>query len=114
MFRGNVSLKIEKMGGHDLFGKPSVSSTIINTRCSIVKLANERLRTSVRTDTSATGGNAHEIVADARLLVNLSADIGEGDKLTVAGVTLRVDQIFVRNDVNGRGHHHQVDCSIWA
>jgi len=113
MFKGNIDLKIERLSGFDAFGQPSVSGST-NARCSIVRLYSESLRTSVRTDTSATGGNAHEMIADARLLIDIKTDISEGDRLTVQGQTLRVMQIFARNDVHGRPHHHQVDCVKWA
>ncbi|MGZ8497412.1 MAG: hypothetical protein ACXWXL_03315 [Candidatus Binatia bacterium] len=113
MFKGNIPLKIEKLGSHDRYGQASVSA-VSNSRCSIVKLSTDRSRTSVRTDTSASGGNAHEIAADARLLVNFNADIAIGDRLTVAGVTLKLDSKLLRNDVHGKSNHWQCDCSIWA
>ena len=112
MFKGNIKIKIEKLAGYDEYGQPVAAPAKVS-RCSIVKLATERAKTTVRTDTSASGGNAHEIISDARILVNINADIAQGDKITVMGVTLRVDQLFRRNDVNGKPHHHQVDCSLW-
>lgn len=112
-FVGNLPCLIEKLSGFDEFGQPALSKKI-KSRCSIVKLAVQDLRTSVRTDTSATGGNAHEYAADSRLLFNLDAPIDIGDKVTVAGVTLKVDAKFVRNSVNGNGHHWQVDASVYT
>ncbi|MGZ8220331.1 MAG: hypothetical protein ACXWT0_01655 [Methylobacter sp.] len=104
---------VERMTGHDAYGQPVVSSTF-SSRCSIVKLAVDRLKTSVRTDTSASGGNAHEIIADARLLAALNPAVEVGDRVIVAGVALRVDTRFVRRDVHGNTHHFQLDLSLWA
>lgn len=104
-------MKIEKLKAYDEYGKPIVSA-VFWSRCSIVRLSIESLRTSVRTDTSGTGGNAHEKVSDTRLLVNINAPLEIGDRITVQNTRLRVDQIFARNDVHGKPHHWQVDCSI--
>ncbi len=113
MFRGNTPLKIEQVGAHDRHGQATVGAAS-KSRCSIVKLTDDRTRTSVRRDTSATGGNAHEITSDARLLIERTATIQPGCRITVLGVTLRVDGVYRRNDVHGVLHHFQVDCSIWV
>jgi flagellar basal body L-ring protein FlgH len=110
-FVGNLPCLIEKLSGFDEFGQP-LASKKIKSRCSIVKLVVQDMRTSVRTDTSATGGNAHEYAGDSRLLFDLSAPIEVGDIITVSGITLQADAKFYRNSVNGKGHHWQVDASI--
>lgn len=113
MFKPNVEMMIEKPAAYDEYGQPTLAGQKIKSRCSVVKLATQRMRTTVRTDTSGSGGNAHEVTADARLMVKIGA-VAKGDKVTVRGETLRVEEVQRRIDVNGKDHHDQVDCSKWV
>lgn len=109
----NIDCTIVKAGTFDVYGQPQLGE-VIETRCSIVKLVSAREKTSVRADSSASRGNAVEIVADARLLFPVGSDIVNGDKVVVAGVSLRVDSVFPRHDIYGVLDHIQVDANIWA
>jgi len=99
--------------GYDVHGQP-LAGARVQTKCAPVRLMSGTEKTSVRADSSASRGNADEVVSDARLLFMTSAVINFGDKLEVAGTTLKVAGIFPRHDVNGVLDHLQVDANIWA
>lgn len=113
MFKGNVQITINQIGGYDGYGQTTLGPES-KSLCSIVKLTLDRTRTSVRRDTSGSGGKAHEKTSDTRLLVNPSADISAGCKVTLMGQELIVNEVQKRYDVRGVFHHYQVDCGIWA
>ena len=112
-FKGNVRLTIEKLLNHDEFGQPVVSATY-SSKCEVVKLTAGSQKTLARMSQSASLGNASEIITDARLLVSLKTPIEIGDRLLIAGASLKVDSRLLRFDVNGRQDHLQIDCSIWV
>lgn len=114
LLRPNVFCTIVRQdGGYDLYGQPLPGETI-QTRCAVVKLIATVQKSSVRADSSASRGNAREIVADARLLFSPPIVPNIGDRVIVAGVDLRAVSVFPRFDVVGRLHHYQVDLNVWA
>lgn len=112
MFIANVDCTIAPHAGNDVYGKPKHGAPV-KARCAMVKMAYDEKKTSVRADSSASRGNAEEIVADARLLFIKTTVIQMDDLVTVAGYQLRVIGVFPRYTVQGRLDHWQVDCSIW-
>jgi hypothetical protein len=84
------------------------------TLCSVVRLNSAAEKTSVRTDTSGTSGNAKEIVADARLLFAPNTKINVDDLVYIGKLKLRVQRIDQRFEVlSGTLDHLQVDLSVY-
>ena len=69
---------------------------------------------SVRTDQSASRGNAEERTEIAKLLFPSTVTIGLEDKFEILGHTLRVIKIQPRNSVLGRLDHYEVDFGAWT
>jgi hypothetical protein len=72
-------------------------------------------QTSIRTDKSASQGNADEILADARLLIPSTFRPMIGDvvivrdiKLTVIGIRQKFTALIDKFD------HYEVDLNIWV
>jgi len=112
MWNGNLPCTIERLGRYDKYGQPSVLEKI-ETRGSIVRLAPERMRTAIRTDASASGGNAHEQTDDGVILINHDANPEIGDRITILGHKLKVNKIYYRYTIFGAKHHWQCFCSRW-
>lgn len=115
LIQPNIDVVVTKRGGHDMYGQ-EMPGREIKSRCSIVKLLSGMERTSVRTDSSASKGSAHESVSDAVLLFPPDIDIEFGDKVTLAvtNTHLKIIGIFPRHDVVGRLDHLQVTAVVWA
>lgn len=111
MFIPNMSCTISKRTGHDSWGKPTYSSPA-PAQCAIIKLTEAREKTSVRTDSSASRGNAEEIKSDARLLFTASTVISKSDIVTILGFRVSVTSVFPRIAVDGRLDHWQIDAEI--
>lgn len=109
----NITCNVTKRLGTDVYGQEQMGTAVV-TKCAIVKLLSAKMKTSVRADSSASRGNADEVVADARLLFLPQTDVAEGDEVNVAGFRLKVVGIFPRYNMPGKLDHWQVDADIWA
>jgi len=85
----------------------------VKLRIAVVTLRARRDRTSVRTDSSASRSNAAEIEAAVRLLFPRTFKPKIGDKVEVAGVTVRVTSVFPRIAIAGYVDHFQGDGDYW-
>jgi len=98
----------------DEYGQQAFS-TPVKALCCVVKLTTMTNKTSVRTDSSGSGGSAKEIQAAARLLFQASANIEENDRVEINGIALRVIQSQIRYAVfSPRPDHLEVDLEIWV
>jgi hypothetical protein len=114
MFLPNRPCQIRKrIPSFNVYGEPEDGyAPPVDALCGIVKLTFGVDQTSVRTDSSASRGNADEITADARLLFRPLYDIALGDMIVAEGRTLKVVDVQPRIAVIGRLDHYQVDCNI--
>lgn len=106
-------MRVERLNFYDEFGQPTMS-LIFNTLCSVVKLGTSIEKTPSRMSQSASMGAVEENTSVAILLVNTDVDLRLGDRVTVSGISLRVDKKFVRYTTDGKLNHCQIECSIWA
>lgn len=111
MFIPNKSCTISKRTGYDSWGK-ALYSNPVPAKCAIIKLTEAREKTSVRTDSSASRGNAEEIKSDARLLFPASTIINKSDIITILNFKLSVTSAFPRVDIPGNLDHWQVDAEM--
>lgn len=111
--RANATAKVTPTVGVDIYGKEQLGVSY-TAKCAVVKLTQASEKTSVRTDSSASRGAAHEITADARLLFPPSSGVKIDDKVEVHGFSLKVISVFPRVSVTGRYDHDQVDLNVWA
>ena len=102
------------VNGYDRFGRELHETIRRKTRCAVVKVGSSADRTTVRNDSSASGGAFEEMVYDARLLFLPSESIQHGDLVELLGLTLQVKVVNPRPDVNGVLHHLQVDLDRWV
>jgi hypothetical protein len=114
MFIPNDTCLVERLKTYDVYGQAELSVISAKVPCAIVKLRVSRVKTSVRTDSSASGGNAHEQAADLRLLVDAKTDVAVGDKLTLRGMSFKVMDVLLRTGIRGDLEHLQVDGELWA
>lgn len=114
MFRPNDSCTITVASGKtDVYGKPLPSVTYTE-RCSVVKLEIKSLKSAIRSDTSATRGNARELTSDARILLTTSTRAEIDDVITVAGYNLRIMSKEPRYSSAGRLDHYEITAMIWS
>lgn len=90
---------------------PGETKTI---QCAVVKIESKQVKTSVRTDSSASRGFAQEAAVSARLLFPKGAAVTEGDLIEIRNYKLKVTGEFPRYSVNGALDHRQVDAEAWS
>lgn len=86
----------------------------IKTRCTIVSLDVRIESSSLRADTSATKGNAREMIAEGKVLLPPDALARVNDQLEVDGFKLRIVGLLPRRDIAGNLDHLQATVSMWG
>lgn len=87
----------------------------VATLCSVVRLTSLGKKTSIRTDRSASQGNAYESTAAARLLFTSTTALKIGDLVDIGGLNLIVESIQQRrHNLTGLIDHLQVDLSVYG
>lgn len=95
----------------DLFGQTTLGPPM-KALCAVVKFETGAQKTSVRTDSSATRGNAEEIVAAARILFPPLFQPAIGTIVELHGERVEIKSIHPRLTVFGQLDHYQCDCDI--
>ncbi len=104
---------IQKAVGTNVYGQ-QVPGATFKEQCAIVKIVASDEKTSVRSDSSASRGNAHELLYDAVVLVGPRSNARIHDILTVNGYKLEIMTVQPRLDIDGRLDHYQLDLKIWT
>jgi len=109
----SIPCTISSIAGHNEYGREYLGAER-KARCCVVKLSGSTKKTSIRTDKSASQGDADEIVADARLLFPDGTNIEVGDVVVIRGRRLVVDSIEEKfQALTNKFDHYQVDLLIW-
>ncbi len=114
-FRGNIPCELSQPAGFTSRGE-ALFSAPIRTRCSIVKLDVGTDKTTVRADSSATRGSAREMLADAKVLLEVSAKPQIEARLVLidfgVDAVYRIVGIFPRHDLLGKLDHYEVTVDL--
>jgi hypothetical protein len=113
IFKPNTKCVLYENLGFNTFGEPKFSSPK-EIGISIVRLITADMKTSVRTDSSATRGNAEEETSPkAKFLFSRKIRPNKGDKVEIHGITLRIISVEPRIDVLGTLDHYESDLEAW-
>lgn len=110
---GNVSGQLTRKIGTSRRGEPLYGDTPEPTMVDVITLIGEIAKTSVRTDSSATRGNAEEEQAQAKILFRVKADPKEGDRFVLHGVVMRIESRQPRIDAFGKLDHWECTLVLW-
>ena len=111
MFIPNNQARVKAPGGFNKFGEPTFGP-VRTVPCAVIALNRTTEKTSVRTDSSATRGNAEELAASAKILFKPGI-AGQGMKVEIAGFELRIIDVQPRYAVTGAHDHDECLLSIW-
>ncbi|WP_276122561.1 hypothetical protein [Pararhizobium qamdonense] len=89
------------LDGEEIYGDPA------SLPLSVVRLAAQSEKTSVRSDSSASRGQADQMAAEAKILTKLELKVD--DIVHVNGLTLRVTGTHPRFTAFGVFDHHESD-----
>jgi hypothetical protein len=104
---------IEKPLGKNIHGEPTFAPAIAE-RCSIVKSKERIMNTTVRADSSASRGYGDEFVNENDILLTPKTSAKPQDRITVAGIALRIISLRPQFDVWGVLDHYVVEGRSWA
>lgn len=103
-----LTATIEAAIGTDIHGQP-IYGPRRSVGVGVVRMRLGGKITSVRADSSASRGWSEEQVADVVLLMETTVTPGLGDRVTLRGATLQVQNIHPRFDLLGNLAHWQVE-----
>lgn len=96
----------------DVYGKP-IPGVSFKERCAIVAIVEKDEKTSVRSDSSASRGNSHEMLFDAVILFGPKTKTKIHDIVKINGYALEVMAQQPRYDIDGVIDHYQNELKIW-
>ncbi len=111
MFVPNNHADVRTRQGFNAYGEPTFSPAR-RVPCAVIALNRTTEKTSVRTDSSATRGNAEELAASAKILFRPSI-VAQGMKVEIAGFELRVIDVQPRYAITGDHDHDECLLTIW-
>jgi hypothetical protein len=114
MFRPNqVCTIVVASGRTDVYGQP-LAATRITERCAVVRLVVTNQPSSVRADSSASRGNAKELVSDSLILLAKTTAANIDDLIDIGGFKFRILSKHPRFAINGNLDHYEITASIWS
>lgn len=103
---------VQAVGGYTVDGVPTMGVER-KVGCSPLILRDEQIRSSIRTDKSGTKSGADEKTVYARFLMEPTAAVKLGEKVSLNGLEMRVVEVYPRYMFGGALHHYQVDLERW-
>jgi hypothetical protein len=114
MFRPNRKCRLlVNSGESDLYGQPKPGRWVTEG-CSLVRQRVTADKSSVRADSSASRGNAREIVADVVILMTTVTQANIDDVIAFGQSQFRITGKEPRYDVRGQLDHYEIQASIWS
>jgi hypothetical protein len=109
MFRPNTFCMVSRRSlVADLYGSYTFTAPQ-QTACAVVTYDLSTHKTSVRADSSASGGRAEHLAGVARFLFPKNVVISRGDRVTKDNFLLEVIEVHPRRSVLGPIDHIEVD-----
>lgn len=88
--------------------------TPFTTKIGLVKLEHLIKKSAQDSDGSGSKNASEESMIIAKILLSPTESISRGDKVVVAGMSLRIETMWPDYDTSGRFDHWQCDCTEWA
>lgn len=110
---GNSSGMLTRKVGTTRRGEPEYAATPERVKVDVIQLIAQIAKTSVRTDSSATRGNAEEDQAEAKILFQKRTKPGEGDRFILHDVVMRIESVQPRIDTFGDLDHWECTLVLW-
>lgn len=111
MFIPNNRARVEFYVGTDRHGKRRYS-TPQTVPCGVVTLREASDKTSVRTDSSASRGSAHEELLQGRILFPRNVRLNYGDRVTIMDFMMTVKGVHPRYSIPGQLDHWEVALEV--
>lgn len=113
MFQPNGSCTLRRRAGRDKYGQAKLADPVTIDYAPVdMNMTVEK--TSVRSDSSATRGQAEQLVsANAKVLVPANTVIQSGDKLEIDGANYQVSGIHFRKNVFGSVDHIELLLQVF-
>lgn len=113
MLMPNQTCVLIKSAGNDVYGQP-IPGIQSRERCSVVSMPTADVKSSVRSDSSASRGNAHEEQVNGKILLTAVTRAEMHDILVIRGQKLKIDSVHPRWNAAGKLDHIEVTVSIWT
>lgn len=112
MFLPNSECLLRKRASRDKYGQEQLGDAV-TIQYAPVDLERVKQKTSVRSDSSASRGQADQVVSQAKILVPANTVLAMDDQVEIEGYFYRVAAAHPRKSVFGRLDHHEITLEAW-
>lgn len=112
LFHPNTTCVIIKNTGYTVYGEPMRSGRTTEP-CAVLNAGKNMKKSSVRADSSASKGNAIEVVADYWLILMPDTVAELDDLIEVHGIQVKINRLIPRYGLDGHHDHTEALCSMW-
>lgn len=112
MFIPNITGLISSPLPTNVYGESSYGPARV-IACAVVHLTKSQQKTSVRTDSTASRGEARENISVTKILFPSTETVAINDRLEINGQILRIIGVETRYHVLGNIDHYEADADIW-
>lgn len=112
LFNPNNTCVIIKNGGYNVYGEP-MRKERIKEKCALLNAGVLMKKSSVRADSSASRGNAHEKTADYWLILMPDTVAEPDDLVEINGIQVKIIQLVPRFSLYGKHDHTEALCDMW-
>ncbi|MCY1369148.1 hypothetical protein D9M69_561690 [compost metagenome] len=114
LFKPNLDCLIHLANDQtDGYGRP-LPATVVPERCAIVNLNLGAQKTSVRADSSASRGNAEEMVAVGEILLTRDTRASHNDVIEIYGIKYLIVGKSPQVSVRGELDHFLIQVVTWG
>lgn len=113
LFNPNTTCVIIKNEGYNMYGEQTYSKERITENCAVLDAKRSVKKSSVRADSSASRGNAQEVIADFWLILEQDTVAEIDDLIEVRGVRVKIVDMIPRYGLDGHHDHTEVACQMW-
>jgi hypothetical protein len=111
MFQPSLTCQLLRRTGRDIHGQERLADPV-TIAYSPVSMVRQIEQTSVRTDSSASRGQAEQTTSKTKILVLPNVSLGTDDRLVIDGLTYRVSMVHPRRTVFGVLDHQELDLEV--
>ena len=112
LFNPNNTCVIIKNTGYNMYGE-SQRKERITEPCALLNAETAIKKSSVRADSSASRGNAQEMIADYWLILLPTTCAEEDDLVEINGVQAKIFKLVPRFSLYGEHDHTEALCQMW-
>lgn len=113
LFNPNATCVIIKNEGYNAYGEQIFAKEGVTENCAVLNAKRSVKKSSVRADSSASRGNAQEVIADFWLILEQDTVAEIDDLIEIHGTRVKIVDMIPRYGLDGHHDHTEAACQMW-